>query len=61
MSVPGYDPADVDRLVLSRLDEDDLGTVLTAEQLRRYEAGEDLVDVLSDEELHELLGARSKS
>lgn len=61
MPVPGYDPEDVDRLVLSRLDEDDLGTALSPEQLRRYESGEDLVDVLSEEKIRELVGSRSKS
>ena len=61
MSIPGYDPADVDRLLLSRLGEEDLGTVLSAEQLREYEAGADLVDVLSEEEMREVLGGTSKS
>ncbi|MFD1512376.1 hypothetical protein [Halomarina rubra] len=61
MSIPGYDPADLDRMLLSRLEEDDLGTVLDTDQLRRYEAGEDLVDVLSEEEIRDILGARSKS
>ncbi|MFC5969949.1 hypothetical protein ACFPYI_01260 [Halomarina salina] len=61
MSIPGYDPADLDRIILARLDEDDLGTVLSPEQLRRYEAGEDLVDVLSEEEIRDVVGRRSKS
>jgi hypothetical protein len=61
MSIPGYDPADLDRMLLARLDEEDLGTVLDTEQLRRYEAGADLVDVLSEAEIREILGDGSKS
>ena len=61
MSIPGYDPADLDRIILSRLGEDDLGTVLSPEQLRRYEAGDELVDVLSEEEIRDIVGGRSKS
>jgi hypothetical protein len=60
MPVPGYDPEDLDRLLLDRLD-DDPERVLDAEQLRRYESGEDLVDVLSDEEIRDIVDEGSKS
>jgi hypothetical protein len=60
MPVPGYDPEDLDRLLLDRLD-DEPERVLDAEQLRRYESGEDLVDVLSDEEIRDIVDEGSKS
>ncbi|MFC7155094.1 hypothetical protein ACFQPA_06445 [Halomarina halobia] len=60
MPVPGYDPEDLDRLLLDRLGDREPADVLDEAALRRYEAGADLVDVLDEGTVRELL-SRSKS
>ncbi|WP_254543839.1 hypothetical protein [Halomarina pelagica] len=55
MPVPGYDPEDLDRLLLDRLGDREPADVLDEEGRRRYEAGADLVDVLDEATVRELL------
>ncbi|MFC6836058.1 hypothetical protein [Halomarina ordinaria] len=61
MPVPGYDPEDLDRLLLDRLGEREPATLLDEAALRRYEAGADLVDVLDGETVRELLSQSSEA
>lgn len=60
MSIPGYDPGDLDRMLLARLGDRDPAEVLTEEQFARYEDGEDLVDVLDERTVSELLGPQAE-
>lgn len=57
MPVPGYDPDDLDQLLADRMEGRDASNWLTDEQLCEYEAGGSLVDLLDEEDIHELLGA----
>jgi hypothetical protein len=61
MPVPGYDPEDLDGVLLERLGDREPADVLTADELARYEAGEDLIDLLDDETVADLLGRRPES
>jgi hypothetical protein len=57
MPVGGYDPDDLDEK-LSQLMESkgrDPTNWLTAEEIAAWENGESLVDLLSEEDIHELL------
>lgn len=60
MSIPGYDPGDLDRMLLARLGDRHPAEVLTEEQFARYEDGEDLVDVLDERTVSELLGPQAE-
>lgn len=55
MTIPGYDPADLDDALESRLSERDVEAFLTDEERRRYEEGESVVDLLDDEDIRHLL------
>jgi hypothetical protein len=55
MPVPGYDLEDLDRLLKRRLGDRPLEEVLSAEEFRRYESGESLVDALDEETITRLL------
>ena len=55
MPVSGYDPDDLDDKLVELMDGRDLSNWLSPEERREYEQGENLVDLLDDEEIHELL------
>jgi hypothetical protein len=55
MTLPGYDPADLDDELESRLSEEELHRYLDADERARYEAGESIVDLLSAAEISEIL------
>ncbi len=56
MVIPGYDPEDLDDMLESRMDAHEIETFLTAEEWEAYRSGDEtLVDLLDDEELHELV------
>lgn len=57
MTIPGYDPADLDDALEENLRERDVVDLLDADQRRRYEDGESLVDILDDEEIRRVLNA----
>ncbi|MFC7081310.1 hypothetical protein [Halorussus caseinilyticus] len=57
MPVGGYDPEDVDDRLESLMDATgrDPSNWLTDEELAAWEDGESLVDLLDEEDIHELL------
>jgi len=55
MTIPGYDPDDVESALEARLSGRELATFLTEAEVGRYEAGADLVDLLDDEDIERLL------
>lgn len=55
MPVPGYDPDDLDRYLAQRLEARDPDEFLNEDEKRRYENGESLTDLLSDEEIRRLM------
>ncbi|NEU57813.1 hypothetical protein [Halorussus sp. MSC15.2] len=59
MPVGGYDPEDLDEKLSDLLDETgrDPSNWLTAEEIAAWENGESLVDLLSEEDIRELLQA----
>lgn len=57
MPVPGYDPDDLDEFLAERLEGREVSDYLTAEEQRRYENGESLTDLLSDEDIKRLTKA----
>lgn len=56
MTIPGYDPADLDRALERRLDAPDRRALLTEEQQARYEDGESLLELLDGETISQVLG-----
>jgi hypothetical protein len=56
MTLPGYDPDDLDTELEAALSEGDLNTYLDPDERARYEEGESIVDLLSAEEISEILG-----
>ena len=56
MPVPGYDPDDLDEELSERTTEEDLDRLLTEEERRAYENGEEgLFDLLSEEDIKAIL------
>lgn len=55
MPVSGYDPDDLDDKLVELMDDRDLSNWLSPEERREYEQGANLVDLLDEEEIHELL------
>lgn len=56
MPVPGYDPDDLDEELSERTTEEDLDRLLTEEERRAYENGEEsLFDLLSEEDVEAIL------
>lgn len=56
MPVPGYDPEDVDELLDSLLEEDELQTYLSDDEIAAYNNGdESLIDLLEGSEVREIL------
>jgi hypothetical protein len=51
MVIPGYDLDDLDENLRERIDEEKLDDVLDDEDHARLDAGESLLDVLSDEDI----------
>jgi hypothetical protein len=50
MTIPGYDPRDLDALVEQQVSEGDIEAVLTEEERAAYRAGDATVTELLDEE-----------
>jgi hypothetical protein len=57
MVIPGYDPDDLDEQLEDRMSESDLDRYLTPAERGRYESGESLVELLSTEDIRDVLGA----
>ena len=55
MPVSGYDPDDLDEMLAERMGDRDPSNWLTDEELREYEEGASLVDLLDEADIHELL------
>ncbi len=55
MTVPGYDPDDLDAALEALAEDRDIDDLLTAEERARWEAGEGLSDLLDDEDVERLL------
>ncbi|WP_158058003.1 hypothetical protein [Halorussus halophilus] len=55
MPVSGYDPDDLDDKLVELMADRDVSNWLTAEEQREYEQGANLVDLLDDEDIHDLL------
>ncbi|AFK21471.1 hypothetical protein E6P09_16175 (plasmid) [Haloferax mediterranei ATCC 33500] len=55
MVIPGYDPEDLNDRLEELLSERDRETYLTPEEQAQYEAGENLVDLLSTDDIRDLL------
>lgn len=56
MPVPGYDPEDIDELLDSLLEADDLQAYLSEGEIAAYDSGdESLIDLLSGSEIREIL------
>jgi hypothetical protein len=57
MPVGGYDPEDLDEKLSELMEADgrDASNWLTDEEIRQWEDGESLVDLLDEDDIHELL------
>ncbi len=55
MTVPGYDPDDLDAALEALAAEEDIDDLLTVEERARWEAGEGLSGLLDDEDVERLL------
>ena len=55
MTVPGYDPDDLDAALAALAEDHDIDDLLTPEERARWEAGEGLSDLLDDEDVERLL------
>jgi hypothetical protein len=57
MPVGGYDPEDLDDTLeeLINVNDRDPSNWLTDEEIRQWEDGESLVDLLDEDDIHELL------
>lgn len=55
MPVSGYDPDDLDEALEALIDERDAREFLSEEEWAAYGEGEDLVDLLDEDEIHALL------
>lgn len=56
MVIPGYDPEDLDDMLKAHMDANEIETFLTDEEWEAYRNGDEtLVDLLDDDELHELV------
>lgn len=60
MPVPGYDPDDLDAELEGLLSEPEIQEHLTNEEFQRYKGGTSLIDLLSEEDVHELLDEHEK-
>lgn len=55
MPIPGYDPDDLDAELEGLLSDSEIQAHLTDAEFRQYEDGASLVNLLSEEDIHELL------
>ncbi|WP_435360080.1 hypothetical protein [Haloarchaeobius sp. DFWS5] len=55
MPIPGYDLDDIEEHLRQRIDDKELRELLTEEEWKRHEEGEDLVDLLDEEDIERLL------
>lgn len=61
MVIPGYDPDDIDDRLEELLSEHELDEYLTDEERTQYEDGASLVDLLSADDIRDLLGLEPKT
>ncbi|WP_411966372.1 hypothetical protein [Haloferax sp. YSMS24] len=61
MVIPGYDPDDIDERLEELLSEHEIDEYLTAEERARYDEGASLVDLLSGDDIRDLLDETSKT
>ncbi|KAB1191133.1 MULTISPECIES: hypothetical protein [Haloferax] len=61
MVIPGYDPDDIDERLEELLSDHELDEYLTAEERQRYEEGASLVDLLSGDDIRDLLGEEAET
>lgn len=55
MPVGGYDPEDLDDTLSALMDDRDPSNWLTDEEIREWEQGGSLVDLLDEDDIHDLL------
>lgn len=55
MPVPGYDPDDVDDTLERMLEDHEISEFLSDDELRQWEGGESLVDLLDEDDIDRLL------
>ncbi|ELZ98169.1 hypothetical protein C440_02938 [Haloferax mucosum ATCC BAA-1512] len=55
MVIPGYDPEDLEDRLEELLSERDRNAYLTAEEQAEYDSGASLVDLLSTDDIRDLL------
>lgn len=61
MTIPGYDPGDLDDRLEDLLEDEDLDEYLSPAERRRYEDGESLSDLLDKEDIRRLLDHESET
>lgn len=57
MPIGGYDPEDLDEELEGLMADRDPSNWLTDEELREYEEGRSLVELLDEDDIRELLGS----
>lgn len=55
MTLPGYDPDDLDRVLRNRLEDPELQALLTDAEREAYESGDDLLEALNEETIERLV------
>lgn len=55
MTLPGYDPDDLDRVLRNRLEDPELQALLTDAEREAYESGDDLLEALDEETIERLV------
>jgi hypothetical protein len=59
MAIPGYDPDDLERVLRAAI-ADDPDSYLTAEERRRHASGEELVDLLDEEDIDRIVAKHER-
>jgi hypothetical protein len=60
MPVPGYDPDDLDAELEGLLSESEIQEHLSDEEFRQYKNGGSLINLLGEDDVHELLDEHGK-
>lgn len=55
MTLPGYDPDDLDRVLRNRLEDPELQALLTDAEREAYKSGDDLLEALDEETIERLV------
>lgn len=55
MTVPGYDPDDLDRVLRNRLEDPERRALLSDAEREAYESGDDLLEALDEETIERLV------